>query len=63
MEVNPHLGTKSYKQFSFPAIYTLSIYSDATLPSHWHTLRYNPTGTVAPPGKKIFSAKFMKFHS
>ena len=61
MEVNPCLGTKSYKQFSFPAIYTLSIYSDATLPSHW--LRYNPTGTLPPETKKIISAKFMKFHS
>jgi hypothetical protein len=61
MKVSTLTGTKSYKLFSFPAIYTLSIYREATLSSHWHTLRYNLTGTETPPAEKNISAGIHEF--
>ena len=63
MKVSTPTGTKPYKLFSFPAIYTLSIYREATLSSHWHTLRYNLTGTETPPAEKIFRLEFMNSSS
>ena len=63
MKVTALVGTKPYKLFSFTAIYTLNIYRDDSLSSHWHTLRYNPTGTLTPPTGKIISAKLMNLDS
>jgi len=63
MEMTTLVGTKPYKLFSFTAIYTLNIYRDDSLSSHWHTLRYNLTGTFPPVAKKIISAKLMNLDS